>query len=79
MRIVNHLQELRRARGKTQTQVVGEIQEREGRRPFTRQMLSHWETGRHQPAGMELAILCQYYGVTPGDILSVEPAGPALA
>jgi transcriptional regulator with XRE-family HTH domain len=75
MKIGNRLEHLRRQQGKTQTEVVEELTAWLGRRPFTRQMLSHWETGRYHLAGEELAILCQYYRVTPGDILVLEESG----
>lgn len=79
MRITNRLAELRDRAGKTQNQVVDELTGRLGHRPFTRQMLSHWECGRHQPSGEELAILCDYYHVQPGDVLVLGEPASALA
>lgn len=65
----NKLRELREKAGKSQEQVVSDLEGQEGSRVVNRQMLSHYETGRHQPQGSTLDALCRYYGVTPADIL----------
>jgi transcriptional regulator with XRE-family HTH domain len=80
MKLSNRLATLRDHSGKTQEQVIDEITAMlGGRRPFNRTMLSHWERGRHQPAGEALAILCQYYRVGPGDILVLHSEHAPLA
>lgn len=75
MKIRNRLEHLRREKGKTQTEVIEELTAMLGRRPFNRQQLSHLETGRCHVSGESLAVLCQYYSVTPGDILVLEESG----
>ena len=72
MKITNRLSQLRCQAGKTQEQVIEEITALLGRQPFTRQALSHWETGRNPIPDRELAQLCTYYEVTPGDILVLQ-------
>jgi transcriptional regulator with XRE-family HTH domain len=72
MKITNRLAELRAQTGKTQGEVISELEEMLGTRPFTRQMLSHYETGRHYVPADELALFCRYYGCHPGDILKLE-------
>lgn len=76
MRIINRLPELRAHAGKTQEQVIDEMTALLGYRPFTRQALSHWETGRNPLSPEELALLCSYYRCGPGDILALEGESP---
>jgi transcriptional regulator with XRE-family HTH domain len=65
----NKLRELREKAGKSQEHVVCDLEAQEGSRVVNRQMLSHYETGRHLPQGVPLDALCRYYGVTPAEVL----------
>lgn len=73
MAIRNRIRELRQQAGKTQTQVVAELAERYGERPFSRPMLSMMEEGTRPISIESLDALCGYFGTQPGDLLVYEP------
>lgn len=62
------LKMLRERAGKSQQQVVDELETQEGFRVINRQMLSHLETGRNTQSAA-FGALCRYYGVEPAALL----------
>lgn len=73
MQLSNRIADLRSRAGKTQQQVVEELTVlNQGKAPFNRSAMAHWERGHCQPSLKHLLLLSRYFGVEMSEILGAQ-------